>query len=65
MSTVRLIVIPPFTGVMVTMKLVAGILFTVLSYVHVKVTVSWLQSITKFVTGLGGPKKDQRKWTDK
>ena len=39
MLTVRVIMVPPFTGVMVTLKLVAGIVFIVLSYVHLNVTV--------------------------
>ena len=49
--------IPPFTGVTLTLKLVAGIVFTALSYVHLKVTVgtSKLFVIVKSLTGLGGP----------
>ena len=48
---------PPFMGVTVTLKLVAGIVFTALSYVHMKVTVqsSKLFVIIKSLTGLGGP----------
>ena len=48
---------PPFTGVTVTLKLVAGIVFTALSYVHMKVTVrsSKLFVIVKSLTGFGGP----------
>ena len=46
--------IPPFTGVTVTLKLVAGIVFTALSYVHMKVTVqsSKLFVIVKSVDSL-------------
>ena len=39
METVFVMGIPPFMGVTVTLKLVAGIEFTALSYVHMKVTV--------------------------
>ena len=60
MLTVRVIGVPPFTGVMVTLKLVAGIMFIVLSYVQLNVTVSADSSkvtVTAPDTETGRPKK--------